>query len=202
LLTQPSSAEETPTLRIRSLRRQRHIPRSSRRRSPEPPAHRRESPQRSSQKALLTAEIPAYPRSACKRHDRPVTPEVAGSSPVAPVTSLQIGILCCRFRRKRPLVSSSSGVHRARESPYEAGGSREFPQPMVPAGTTGGRFGVRRDSMRSLIDDSSLRWIPLHSVRPLRSPARPLPSAAAGLPLPASRATHPGGAAARSSSLT
>jgi len=30
-------------------------------------------------------EIPAYPRSARKRQDRPVTPEVAGSSPVAPV---------------------------------------------------------------------------------------------------------------------
>src|SRR5918995_6282205 len=30
-------------------------------------------------------EIPAYSRSARKRQDRPVTPEVAGSSPVAPV---------------------------------------------------------------------------------------------------------------------
>jgi hypothetical protein len=29
--------------------------------------------------------IPAYPHSARKRQDRPVTPEVAGSSPVAPV---------------------------------------------------------------------------------------------------------------------
>ena len=41
-------------------------------------------------KGLLTAGIPAYPRSARKRHDRPVTPEVAGSSPVAPVKVLQI----------------------------------------------------------------------------------------------------------------
>jgi hypothetical protein len=37
-------------------------------------------------KALLTPRIPAYSRSARKRHDRPVTPEVAGSSPVAPVS--------------------------------------------------------------------------------------------------------------------
>ncbi len=31
---------------------------------------------------------------------RPVTPEVAGSSPVAPVKSLQLGVLRCRFRRQ------------------------------------------------------------------------------------------------------
>ena len=42
-------------------------------------------PATTSRKALLAAEIPAYPRSGRKRHDRPVTPEVAGSSPVAPV---------------------------------------------------------------------------------------------------------------------
>jgi hypothetical protein len=30
----------------------------------------------------------------------PVTPEVAGSSPVAPVKSLQIGIFCCRIRQR------------------------------------------------------------------------------------------------------
>jgi hypothetical protein len=29
-------------------------------------------------KGLLTPQIPAYPRSARKRHDRPVTPEVGG----------------------------------------------------------------------------------------------------------------------------
>src|SRR5829696_4893313 len=34
---------------------------------------------------------------------RPVTPEVAGSSPVAPVeNTLQISTFCCRFWRKRP----------------------------------------------------------------------------------------------------
>jgi hypothetical protein len=38
-------------------------------------------------KGLLLPQIPAYPRSARKRQDRPVTPEVAGSSPVAPVST-------------------------------------------------------------------------------------------------------------------
>jgi hypothetical protein len=45
--------------------------------------------------------IPAYPRVGRKRQDRPVTPEVAGSSPVAPVKYLQIGIFCWLFWRKR-----------------------------------------------------------------------------------------------------
>jgi hypothetical protein len=56
-------------------------------------------------KGLLTAEIPAYPRSTRKRHDRPVTPEVAGSSPVAPAKVLQIGTFCCRLGPKRPPAS-------------------------------------------------------------------------------------------------
>jgi hypothetical protein len=34
--------------------------------------------------ALLSRRIPAYPRPSRRHHDRPVTPEVAGSSPVAP----------------------------------------------------------------------------------------------------------------------
>jgi hypothetical protein len=38
---------------------------------------------------------------------RPVTPEVAGSSPVAPAeTSLQIGIFCCQVGRERPPASA------------------------------------------------------------------------------------------------
>jgi hypothetical protein len=57
-------------------------------------------------KGLLTAEIPAYPRSTRKRHDRPVTPEVAGSSPVAPVEKiLQTRVFCCQHRRMRPPAS-------------------------------------------------------------------------------------------------
>jgi hypothetical protein len=90
----------------RSQVRQRPIPRRSGRRSPEAPARTRRSPQDDRRKDLLTRGIPAYPRSGRKRHDRPVTPEVAGSSPVAPVeNTLQIGIFCCRSRRNRPPAS-------------------------------------------------------------------------------------------------
>ncbi len=70
---------------VGSLFRQRSIPRSSRTRSPEAPDRGRQFPQHQERKALVTAGIPGYPRSGRKRHDRPVTPEVAGSSPVAPV---------------------------------------------------------------------------------------------------------------------
>src|SRR5439155_19116268 len=62
------------------------------------------SPQRHGRKALLWPVIPAYPRSARKRHDRPVTPEVAGSSPVAPVKDLRVGLFSCPCRRKRTPV--------------------------------------------------------------------------------------------------
>jgi hypothetical protein len=47
----------------------------------------------------LIPQIPACPRSARKRHDRPVTP-VAGSSPVAPVKSPEHLLLCWRVRRR------------------------------------------------------------------------------------------------------
>ncbi len=43
--------------------------------------------------------IPAQPGSAMTGL---FTPEVAGSSPVAPVKYLQIGMFCCRARRRRP----------------------------------------------------------------------------------------------------
>ena len=76
-------------------RRQHSIPHTSRRRLSEAPYRY--------PKTLLTAEIPAYPRLSRKHHDRPVTPEVAGSSPVAPVeNTLQIGIFCCQRGRNRP----------------------------------------------------------------------------------------------------
>src|SRR5687767_6737362 len=42
-------------------------------------------PARPSSKNPARGGIPAYTRSARNRQDRPVTPEVAGSSPVAPV---------------------------------------------------------------------------------------------------------------------
>ncbi len=49
-------------------------------------------PQASRPKVLLMVGIAAYPGVSRSYHYRPVTPEVAGSSPVAPVKSLQIGI--------------------------------------------------------------------------------------------------------------
>jgi hypothetical protein len=54
--------------------------------------HSPQIPQRSVRKVLLTAGSPAYSRSARNRQDRPVTPEVAGSSPVAPVQALHIDL--------------------------------------------------------------------------------------------------------------
>src|SRR5215207_11120686 len=83
-----------------------YIPCSSRGRSPDTPRPRPPIPATAEWKGLLLRQIPAYPRSARKRQDRPVTPEVAGSSPVASVNYLQISIFCCRDRRNRPPASS------------------------------------------------------------------------------------------------
>jgi hypothetical protein len=71
--------------RPRSRFRQRSIPRLSRTRSPEAPARARKSPQHLGRETPPTARIPADPPSARKRQDPPLTPEVAGSSPVASV---------------------------------------------------------------------------------------------------------------------
>jgi hypothetical protein len=117
---------------------QRRIPHISRGRSPEAPAHPRESPQCEGRKALLTAEIPAYPRSARKRHDRPVTPEVAGSSPVAPVKSLQTGIFCCRAGRKRPPPSFHPAL-----IPRRKIAAQSRLESVIPAGKTTGHIAGR-----------------------------------------------------------
>jgi len=79
--------DRVPHTSRRLQRRQRSIPRSSRRRLPQAPARTRESPQAKGLEALLPRGIPAHPRSGPKRHDRPVTPEVAGSSPIGPGTA-------------------------------------------------------------------------------------------------------------------
>jgi hypothetical protein len=79
----------------RSLMRQRLIPRSSRTTPPVTSARTRQSPQRLGGKIPLLPGIPAYPRSARTRQDRPVTPEVACSSPVGPVKVPVNSILCC-----------------------------------------------------------------------------------------------------------
>jgi hypothetical protein len=87
------------------------IPRPSRRRSPEAPARARRSPQGHGEAALLSPVIPAYSGPARTYQDRPVTPEVAGSSPVAPVENiLQMAFFCCPIRRKRPPVSFDAAL--------------------------------------------------------------------------------------------
>jgi hypothetical protein len=78
--------------------RQRGIPQdaagSSRRRSAIPASYKT---------SCLRGESPLIPGPTRKHQDRPVTPEVAGSSPVASVEhSLQIDIFCCRAWRNRP----------------------------------------------------------------------------------------------------
>jgi hypothetical protein len=61
----------------------------SSRRSPAIPANHRD-------RTPAHGVIPVYPRPARNYQDRPVTPEVAGSSPVAPVKSLQIASFFAR----------------------------------------------------------------------------------------------------------
>src|SRR5919108_770278 len=82
--------------------RQHRIPHTSRGRSAGAPAGSRQSPQGRGPNALLSPGIPADSRLVRNYQDRPVTPEVAGSSPVAPVKYLQNGISCCRLGRRRP----------------------------------------------------------------------------------------------------
>jgi hypothetical protein len=100
------SASGSRTHPERCCMRQHAIPQRSRGRAPEVPARVRESPQGSQGKHLLSPGIPAYRPSGPERRDRPVTPEVAGSSPVAPAENiLQIGIFCCLARQGRPPAS-------------------------------------------------------------------------------------------------
>jgi hypothetical protein len=77
--------------------------------------------------------IPAYPRSARKRHHRPVTPEVAGSSPVAPVKALQstcfLAGLGANDRRPR-VFPAHIPPGNPRKKPAGAANSRK---PIVPA---------------------------------------------------------------------
>ena len=56
-------------------------------------------------KVLRMPEIPAHSRSARNHQDRPVTPEVAGSSPVAPVeNSLENHLFCCHVRKRHRVL--------------------------------------------------------------------------------------------------
>ncbi len=86
------------------------------------------------------AGIPAYPRSGRNHQDRPVTPEVAGSNPVAPVKFLQISMFCCLSWRKRPSASFHPAYiphGNSRREPLRPGNSRK-----VLAGPHGRRSSV------------------------------------------------------------
>jgi hypothetical protein len=117
------------------------IPRTSAgpsRRSPPAPANPRSA---RVGKLCSSPVIPAHPRSARKRHDRPVTPEVAGSSPVALVLikCLQIGTFCClpwRARRSAPHICDTerpSIARGIRSQPLEAAHSRSERVEVRPA---------------------------------------------------------------------
>jgi hypothetical protein len=82
--------------------RQRRIPCPSRRRSPEAPALPGNPRNARVERPCSRRESPHIPLDR-KRQDRPVTLEVAGSSPVAPAKNvLQMGMFCCQDRRERP----------------------------------------------------------------------------------------------------
>jgi hypothetical protein len=91
------------------------------------PAGARKSPQRKGRNALVSPVIPAYSRPDRRYQDRPVTPEVAGSSPVAPVKSLQIGLFC-RYSeqedRRLLVIPRSSRSGRSRPEPLGAANPR------------------------------------------------------------------------------
>ena len=72
----------------RRQQRQRSIPHTFRGTPPEAPAGVRQCPQARGERPCSCREIPARSRSARNHQDRPVTPEVAGSSPVAPVQNI------------------------------------------------------------------------------------------------------------------
>jgi hypothetical protein len=112
----PAAEGEDGILRTpaRSPRGQRLIPRSSRTSPPEAPASPRPSPQRRGLKDQLTAGIPAYSRSGRKRQDRPVTPEVAGSSPVAPALAANAVVLGVAGSRANVIGCGSLDTHPSR----------------------------------------------------------------------------------------
>jgi len=95
-------------------------------------------PARPQPKGLLVREIPAYSRSAPRQQDRPVTPEVAGSSPVAPVNSLQISYLLLPRQ-----AQTTAGFFTSRRHPApEIAGQTRLEQ-RIPAGRTTGHTAGR-----------------------------------------------------------
>jgi hypothetical protein len=82
---------------------------------------------RRSEKCLQTRPFRGVRRGASRCPTRPVTPEVAGSSPVAPIKLLQIDMFCCRSRHRRTPAFVSSRICPARNprrEPVRAANSR------------------------------------------------------------------------------
>ena len=98
-----------------------HVPQAS----PEVPARPQESPRDDRRKPSFPSQIAAYPRSSRNRQDRPVTPEVAGStfgrSRKAPANRKA---LRCPIGCKRPPASPHLARIAHAESPPRAGPTR------------------------------------------------------------------------------
>jgi len=86
------------------------IPHESRTRSPVTPGGARKSPDNEDGKALLSPVIPVYSRRARSYQDRHVTPEVAGSSPVAPPLAMPSCGSESRIRRIRASICARLGA--------------------------------------------------------------------------------------------
>jgi hypothetical protein len=100
---------------------------ASRRRPPNPARRRL--------KALLAPIIPADPRPDRRDQDRPVTPEVAGSSPVAPVEKvLQIGLLLSILGQTIAGFAPASRTDPARQSSREPHAKSAANGPFLPPG--------------------------------------------------------------------
>jgi hypothetical protein len=108
----------------------------------------RSQPVRDGTKCLLQRVMPGRSRPCRSSPYRSVTPEVAGSSPVAPVKYLQSGIFCCLARRKRPPASCDPAL-----IPRAIAGWRRsqpvIPGTVSPVGLTGGLYtGSNADGRR------------------------------------------------------
>jgi hypothetical protein len=124
--------------------------------------------------SLRFTGIPAYPRSTRKRHDRPVTPEVAGSSPVAPVQTCKIGSFVAQAGandRRSAFIprTSRTGI------PAESRAEPLIPATRAPAGLTGVRglcesaATTNAPSVRTDLLRSGRRAAPVHCCPSLQS---------------------------------
>ena len=132
-----SAVARRPRRSRRSLLRQRSIPRSSRRRAPEALACTRESTQRLGWKTLLSPGNPRRLPPGRRYQDRPVTPEVAGSSPVAAVSRSACKKALCVAGSDAPfhLVAQTSGAMRVLPSREKACKyHRSPPEPVICLG--------------------------------------------------------------------